>query len=394
MSERATTPIERPGNEVDPPASRATRLDEVVVGRLVGLERWAMDEHDLLDRLSGWLAERQPDRGRPMVTALGRPGSGYSAENLVINARWGPGQGEKLVLRRDTRDRPIYPAQSPDTTTGVLLQHSVMDALRRTGRVPVADSLGLELDPEVLGTPFFVMGHVAGDVPGESPPYTQTGFFVDASPTERARLISDGLRALARVHETDTDDPGLAALRTPGVRHGAERQLEIWESDLRGGLAGRTSSLIEDCLRWLHDQLPPPAPLVFSWGDSRPGNMIWQDFRVACLTDFEGSALGPRELDVGWWLMFDRWMHEGSGIARLAGEPDRSEQRAIYEEAAGTSIGGTIWYEVFSALRFATTVVQVMNRWVARGAVPEDQTVWRDNPATAVLADLFEVATS
>ncbi|HEX4218641.1 MAG TPA: phosphotransferase family protein [Acidimicrobiales bacterium] len=352
-----------------------------------------MDEREVLGGVSGWLARRHPDRGRPTLTALGKPGSGYSAENLVIDARWDDGHKQRLILRRDTPDRPIYPAQSPGTTTGVLFQHSVMDALRRTGRVPVADSLGLEMDPQVLGTPFFVMGHVPGDVPGESPPYTQAGFFVDASPSERARLITEGLRALARVHEMDTDDPGLVALRTPGVRHGAERQLEVWESDLRGGLAGRTSPVIDDCLRWLHDQLPAADPVVFSWGDSRPGNMIWQDFQVACLTDFEGAALGPRALDVGWWLMCDRWMHEGSGTARLAGEPVRSEQRAIYEEAAGTSVGGTIWYEVFSALRFATTVVQVMNRWVARGAVPKDQTVWRDNPATAVLADLLNEAT-
>ena len=34
-----------------------------------------------------------------------------------------------------------------------------------------------------------------------------------------------------------------------------------------------------------------------------------------------------------------------------------------------------------------------MNRWVARGAIAADQTVWRDNPATAVLADLFEEVT-
>ena len=118
--------------------------------------------------------------------------------------------------------------------------------------------------------------------------------------------------------------------------------------------------------------------------------MIWQNFEVACITDFEGAAVGPRELDVGWWLMFDRWMHEGSGEARLPGEPGRSEQRTMYEQAAGVSIGDTTWYEIFSALRFAVTVVQVMNRWVARGAIPHDQTVWRDNPATAVLADLFE----
>ena len=92
--------------------------------------------------------------------------------------------------------------------------------------------------------------------------------------------------------------------------------------------------------------------------------------------------------------MFDYWMHEGFGIGRLAGDPDRSEQRAIYEQAAGTSIGDTTWHEIFSALRFATTVVHVMNRWVARGTVPEDQTIWRDNPATAVLAALLKEATA
>jgi aminoglycoside phosphotransferase (APT) family kinase protein len=350
-----------------------------------------MEESQVLERLSGWLARRQPERGRPALTALGKPGSGYSAENLVINAQWNAST-EKLVLRRDTADPAIYPGQSPGTTTGVVLQHSVMHTLGQTAGVPVAESLGLEPDPGVLGHPFFVMRHVAGDVPGESPPYTQSGFFVDASSTERTRLVTEGLRVLARVHETIIDRPGLEALRPPGVRPGAERQLDLWEETLRDALEGRTSPLFENSLSWLHSQLPPPAPIVFSWGDARPGNMIWQDFRVACLTDFEGAALGPRELDLGWWLMVDRWMHEGSGAARLAGEPDRSAQREIYEQAAATSIGPTVWYEVFSALRFATTVVKVMNRWVANGAIPADQTVWRDNPATAVLADLLEQA--
>jgi aminoglycoside phosphotransferase (APT) family kinase protein len=203
-------------------------------------------------------------------------------------------------------------------------------------------------------------------------------------------LVADGLQILARVHETNIDDPGLAALRPQGVRHGAERQLQLWEESLREALEGRTLPLFDNCIMWLHDQLPPAAPVIFSWGDSRPGNIIWQGFRVACLTDFEGAALGPRELDVGWWLMVDRWMHEGSDAARLDGEPDRTAQREMYEQAARTSIGPTIWYEVFAALRFAVTVVKVMNRWVARGAIPEDQIVWCDNPATSVLAELFE----
>jgi aminoglycoside phosphotransferase (APT) family kinase protein len=353
-----------------------------------------MEEQELLETLSDWLSTRGPADGRPRLHALGKPGSGYSAENLVLQAQWADGSTEKLVLRRDTAEAPIYPAQTPGTTTGVLLQHTVMEVLRDGGRVPVADSLGLELDPGILGAPFFVMRHVAGDVPGESPPYTYAGFFVEAAPEDRSRLVENGLLALARVHQTAIDDPRLAVLAEGVANAGPARQLEVWEDCLREGLAGRSSPLFEECLRWLHDQVPTPAWRGFSWGDSRPGNMIWQDFEVACITDFEGAAIGPRELDVGWWLMFDRWMHEGSDVARLAGEPDRSEQRALYEAAAGTPLESTEWYEVFSALRFAVTVVQVMNRTVARGTMPEDQTIWRDNPATVVLADLLEVVTA
>jgi aminoglycoside phosphotransferase (APT) family kinase protein len=82
-------------------------------------------------------------------------------------------------------------------------------------------------------------------------------------------------------------------------------------------------------------------------------------------------------------------MHETSGAPRLDGEPDRAEQRDLYQEAAGVELGDTAWYEVFGALRFATTVVQVMNRWVGHGALPDDHTIWRDNPATEVLGHLF-----
>ena len=207
-------------------------------------------------------------------------------------------------------------------------------------------------------------------------------------------MVAEGLAVLARVHETDPGDPALAPLRPAGVTPGAARQLEVWEACLRDGLDGRTTRLFDESLAWLHERVPPPAPLVLSWGDSRPGNIIWDDFRPRCLTDFEGAAIGPRELDVGWWLMIDRWMHEQVGAPRLDGEPDRARQRDLYLEAAGGELGDTLWYEVFSAVRFATTVVQVMNRWVARGAMGADQTIWRDNPATAVLADLFEEATS
>ena len=227
------------------------------------------------------------------------------------------------------------------------------------------------------------------------PPYTRSGFFVDAAPAERSQLVAEGLRTLARVHETDIDDPGLAMLRTPGVRHGSERQLEVWEADLREGLAGRSSLLFDECLSWLHDQLPPPATAGALVGRLPAGQHDLAGLRGGLHHRFRGS--GPRPPGAGCGLVAHVRPLDARRFGHRPGWPENRTGRSnwtIYEEAAGTSIGGTTWYEVFSALRFATTVVQVMNRWVARERCPTDQTVWRDNPATAVLADLFEEVTT
>jgi aminoglycoside phosphotransferase (APT) family kinase protein len=342
----------------------------------------------LLAALADWLASRLG--GRPVLVAEGKPGSGYSAENLVLTATFGE-DTHRLVLRRDSADAPVYPEQAPGLSTGIGLQHRIMVAL--TGVVPVADVIGVELDPAVLGVPFFVMRFIDGEVPVEDPPYPAAGFFVDASPSRRAAMVDRGLAMLANLHSVDWHAAGLAELAAPGTRPGAARQLAVWGASLRAGLEGRSSELIEDAMAWLAANLPadPAAPdVVLCWGDARMGNMMWSGAECVCVTDFEGASLGPRELDVGWWLMADRWLH--AGVERLDGDPTPAEQLAAYERHAGVSLGDVTWFEVFAALRFATTVVHVMNRWVAKGLVPPDQTIWRDNPATAVLADLLAEA--
>jgi aminoglycoside phosphotransferase (APT) family kinase protein len=351
-----------------------------------------MNDEELIDALAGWLEPVMG--GRPSLLLEGKPGSGYSAENLIFTASLG-GDTRRMVLRRDTAAEPIYPPQAPGLTTGIIMQHLVMSALSKA--VPIAEVLGLETDPAVLGVPFFVMGHISGEVPIEAPPYTQVGFFVDATPARRNAMVDEGLKVLARVHEVDWSTSGLEAFDPPGTAIGPRRQLQIWGDSIRSGLAGRTSPVLDASLEWLYANVPTDTPadeIVLSWGDARLGNMIWDGDRCVCVTDFEGAALGPRELDVGWWLMFDRWMHEISDVERLEGEPTRAEQRAIYERHAGVTLGDTEWYEVFGALRFANTAVQVMNRYVAAGHLPADQTLWRDNPATEVLASLMEEVTS
>ena len=76
---------------------------------------------------------------------------------------------------------------------------------------------------------------------------------------------------------------------------------------------------MERAFAWLHAERPRCSPVGLCWGDPRPGNIIWRDAAPVCVTDFEAASIAPPELDVGWWLMFDRTMHEGAGVGASRG---------------------------------------------------------------------------
>jgi aminoglycoside phosphotransferase (APT) family kinase protein len=348
-------------------------------------DRWA--------RLARWLAPRLGAPGPVEITDVAAPGStGYSAETVLFTCAYDAGgtrRERRLVLRAETPDPAIYPPQAPGLDVEIEIQRRVMEGVRSGSTVPLAPILGGDPGPEVIGTPFFVMEFVAGEVPAVDPPYTAEGFFAAASPGQRAQLVADGLAVLARVHALDWRAAGLGWLVPSGAEPTMARQLDLWEAFADRELDGRRHPLLEQAFGVLHRHLGPGSAPSLCWGDPRPGNIIWQDFRCACVTDWEAAAVAPPEVDLGWWLMFDRTCHEGAGVARLDGEPTREEQRDLYASAAGRPVGDTGLVEVFAATRYAAIVVRVMNRAVARGHMPADHAVWLDNPATVALAQLL-----
>ena len=294
------------------------------------------------------------------------------------------------MLRAETPDPAVYPSQAPGLDVEIEIQRRAMEGVRSRSSVPLAPILGFDGEGGVIGTPFFVMEFVEGDVPAIDPPYTAAGFFTAATPAQRHQLVADGLRVLAGVHALDWQAAGLSWLLPAGAAPTLGRQLDIWQAFADQELAGRHHPLIERGFEVLRRHLASGSPPALCWGDPRPGNMIWRDFRCVCVTDWEAAAIAPPEMDLGWWLMFDRTCHEGAGVARLAGEPTRDEQRDLYAAAAGRDVGDTHPYELFAAVRYAAIVVRVMNRAVARGHLPPDHMVWRDNPATQALGQIME----
>jgi aminoglycoside phosphotransferase (APT) family kinase protein len=234
------------------------------------------------------------------------------------------------------------------------------------------------------------MHHVDGVVPIESPPYSVEGFFTGLSAGERTELISNGLFEMAQVHNLETSTLGLEWLIPNGVTPGSQHLLRLWKEFGESELHGRSHPFLEEAWSIIERELPSDSAVGLCWGDPRPGNIIWQGSRVACLTDFEAACIGPPEFDLGWWLMFDRTMHELAGIDRLTGDPSRTEQRDMYFRHAGRDPIDTAPHELFAAARYCVIVVRVMNRLDQRGLLPTDSTVWRDNPATECLKMILD----
>lgn len=343
-------------------------------------------------RLADWLGERLG--AEVAIAELARPRSGYSAETAVVAATV-DGTARRFVVRAQTPDPPIYPRQG-SIELDVEVQYRVMAALAEHSAVPVAPLVGFDPVGEAWGAPFFVMGHVDGEVPVETPPYPAEGFFADAAPAERTTLVHAGLDLLADVHRVDWQAAGLSWLLPPdGTAPSTAHQVDLWRDYAERELDGRVFPELADALAWVADNLPRREAHGLCWGDGRPGNIIFgPDMRPLCATDFEAAHIGSPDQDLGWWLMFDRTMHESAWGAertdRPDGEPTRPEQVAHYAAVAGREPGDLDVHEVFAACRYAAIVVRVMNRLVDRGDVPADHTIWRENPAASCLVDLVD----
>jgi aminoglycoside phosphotransferase (APT) family kinase protein len=344
--------------------------------------------------MAGWLAARLD--AEVEVTALSRPKSGYSAETAVLDAVVA-GERRRFVVRAQTPDPPIYPRQG--TIADIEVQHRVMAALAEHSDVPVAPLVGFEPGGEPWGAPFFVMGHVDGEVPVEDPPYPSGGFFAEGTAEQRRTLITSGIEVLAAVHRVDWRAAGLDwLLPDDGTAPGTAHQLALWRGYAETELDGRRFPELDDAFAWVADHLPADEPIGLCWGDGRPGNIIFSvpDMRPLCATDFEAACIASPDQDLGWWLMFDRTMHEHAmgheRPDRPDGEPTRAEQAEHYAAASAREVDPRVLdvHEVFAAARYSAIVVRVMNRLVDRGIFPADHTIWRENPAAACLIALVD----
>ena len=328
--------------------------------------------------LAAWLAGKLPGGSAHEVTELTAPSTGQSSETLFFTAAWHDGrvrQARRLVARVAPRpvDMPVFPSYQMER------EFQVIRLVGELTGVPVPEAVWVEPDPAALGTPFYVMSRVDGDVPDDIM-YSSEGWLFEASRAQQRRVQESTVSALAALHAVPDPERNFAFLQYPQAGEDALRRhvahAQAWY-DYAVSLGGRCP-LIERGFRHLAQNWPAdPGETVLSWGDARVNNVIYQDFAPAALLDWEMAGLGPREIDIAWLVGGHRVFQDVAGLFGSPGMPDflrLEDVVAQYETVTGHRVRDIDFYLTYTAIQWAVVFVIVGLRRVRFGeqSMPDD----------------------
>lgn len=347
------------------------------------------DADSLTVALDQWLTDTLGDDAAARIDEVTVPdSSGMSSDTVLVDATWNDDDGTPRPRRLVARMAPLPGAMPVFPRYDFGLQADVMRLVAEQSAVPVPHVFWHEESEAPMGREFLIMERVDGQIPPDVMPYNFEGWLYDATAEQRDDLQRSVVRVLADLHgiaEPWTRCPSLARTAigpTSGTvtaddalrAHLAEQRTYYeWASE-----GGPRSPLIERALDQLDATMPAvDGDAVLCWGDSRIGNIIFQDFRPAAVLDWEMVTLGPRELDLGWMIFLHRFFEDIAAMAELPGLPDllrRADVADHYTSITGHAVRHLEWFITYAALRQAVIMYRIQRRTIAFGVaeVPED----------------------
>ena len=346
------------------------------------LQHSSRDFTKLPNVMSRWLSTLLPGGAAPEISVeSGVDANGMSSETIILTGRWDEGgqrREEKWVARvaPTQQDVPVFSSYRMDH------QFDVIRLVAEKTDIPVPRVRWLETTGSVLGTPFFLMDYVDGQVPPDVMPYTfGNNWFADA-PADRQRELQDAtVEVIAKLHSIPEPSTTFGFLAEGSEPNALRRNLDWLQSWYRFAVPDiGSSALLDRALEWLETNWPADVAAtepVLVWGDSRVGNVLYSDFRPVAVLDWEMATLGPREMDVAWIIFAHMVFQELAGLAGLPGLPDfmrESDVRATYAELAGVELGDLHWFYVYSAVIWACVFMRTSARRVRFGEIekPDD----------------------
>jgi aminoglycoside phosphotransferase (APT) family kinase protein len=237
---------------------------------------------------------------------------GQSNPTYLIEAESG-----EYVLRRKPSGPLLASAHAVDREFRVLMALS-------GSKVPVARPLHLCTDDSVIGSIFYLMSYIPGEI-----------FFDPALPdlsnSDRSQMYSAVIETLSELARLDVGSVGLSDFGKSGNYFA--RQVGRWTEQYRAAETERIEAM-ESLIAWLPQAVPPDdGRVALVHGDFRIDNLIWDANapRIAAVVDWELSTLGHPFSDIAYFCMALRLPRNPTlpGLASLdraqLGIPDENE---------------------------------------------------------------------
>lgn len=217
-------------------------------------------------------------------------------------------------------------------------------------------------DHSILGSDFYVMERINGDIFRRDVPETLTKEDISIMATS---LVS----GLAQLHAVDSN---VLSELNKGSGY-VTRQVEGWSKRYRNALTDDVPDG-EDVMRWLDVNKPEDVGSCIIHGDWRIDNMVFDLGRkkLVGVLDWELATVGDPLMDLGSALAY--WIDrdddpEFASLRRqpshLEGMPTRKEFIAKYLELSGRKCGDFTFYEVFGLFRLTVIIQQIWARYRA-----------------------------
>jgi aminoglycoside phosphotransferase (APT) family kinase protein len=256
-------------------------------------------------------------------------GEGHSNVTFILSTG--------VVLRRPPRG-PLPPSAHDVLREARLLRALEPTPVRSPGVLAVCD------DTDVIGSPFYVMEEVIGDVITDTMPEPLD------SPEQRGLIAEQLIEALVEVHAVDWESVGLEGFGKPTgyLERQLRRFLGLWEHNKT-----REIPEVEQVGTWLQQNMPESPPATIVHGDYRLGNTMFAHeapARLVAIFDWEMATIGDPLADLGYMVM--HWTQPGDPaskfnlhtVTRLEGFPSREELIGSYERRSGRSMQALNWY--------------------------------------------------
>ncbi|BAN00755.1 phosphotransferase family protein [Ilumatobacter coccineus] len=246
-----------------------------------------------------------PDAEQVDVVDFGPIPGGFSRETYCFDAiihTAGAEERHPLILRKDP------PASVAILHTSRAVEHDLIETIRLNTNVPVTQSLGHEMDPDVFGEPAMIIRRADGNS------HTSDLFHDGPDSDQVDDVVRHLCESLVELHQSDIatldpagvlDDPRGVGIDVTDWDSYMDSTFEYYLSSYHGLNRDPMLCILLDAFLTLRRTKPRPLPLSVVHGDFNPANFLYADGKVTALIDWENARIGDPREDLGWMAMMD-----------------------------------------------------------------------------------------